>query len=351
MRVGINVSNLHSFSKKRGIGFYTENLIDSLKKYTDAELIVVKSKEQKNNSLELIHYPYFDFFKTTLPLNKKIPSVVTIHDVIPLKFPEHYPPGLKGKINNLIQKHSLKSVNAVITDSNSSKKDIEEVLKIKNDKIYSIYLAAAEFYKRIIDKKVLGQVKKKYSLPEEFVLYVGSVNWNKNLNNLADACVKAQRHLVLVGGDFLKRDNLNHPELKSFKDFLSEYENHPNIHMVGFVDDEELVSFYNLATVSVLVSYYEGFGLPILESQVCGTPVIVGNNSSMIEVGGNSVVKVNPDNAFDIAFAINQIFVNKKLRIELKNKGFKNIKKFSWEKVANQTYQVYSKVLEDEKKY
>ena len=106
MRVAIDISNLHKFSKGRGIGYYSQNLIDALKKYTDLDVMVIEEKTDFPK-VDIIHYPFFDFFRTTLPLNKKVPTVVTIHDVIPLKFPAHYPPGLRGKIKHIIQNFVL----------------------------------------------------------------------------------------------------------------------------------------------------------------------------------------------------------------------------------------------------
>lgn len=344
MKVGIDLSNLHKFSKKRGIGFYAENLINSLKKYTDTDVLVIKDKNS-NQKVDLIHYPYLDFFRPTLPLIKKYPTVVTIHDVIPLKFSEHYPPGLKGRLKHFIQRLALTDVKKIITDSDASKNDVNAILKIKRDKIISIPLAPAEHFKKINNKDDLEKVRKKYKLPESFALYVGSVNWNKNLSSLAKACIKADLDLVLVGGDFVKKENLNHPELASFKNFLEEFYGNPKIHLPGFVENKELVSIYNLAAVTLLVSYYEGFGLSILESQACGTPVITSNISSMPEVAGNGAVLVNPNNIDEISRAFREVLENKILRENLIKRGRKNVRKFFWEKTAEETSQVYSNIL------
>ncbi len=88
MKVGIDVSNLHSLSKKRGIGFYTKYLIDSLKKYTKVEVLVLEGRGDLKQ-VDLIHYPYFDLYRQTLPFNRSVPTFVTIHDVTPLVFPNH----------------------------------------------------------------------------------------------------------------------------------------------------------------------------------------------------------------------------------------------------------------------
>src|SRR5688572_16382289 len=126
MKVGIEISSLHSMSKGRGIGFYTQYLVESLKKYTDTEVVLLETPGQKEK-VDLIHYPFFDFFRPTLKVSKDVPVVVTIHDVIPLLFPKHYPPGIKGRINLFRQKQALKKVKSVITDSQTSTNDVVEV--------------------------------------------------------------------------------------------------------------------------------------------------------------------------------------------------------------------------------
>lgn len=344
MKVGINLTNLHKFSKGRGIGFYAENLINALKKYTEIDVVVIENK-YSNKKVDLIHYPYFDFFRTTLPLFKKYPTVITIHDVIPLKFPSQYPPGLKGKLKYFVQLMALMNVKALITDSNSSKKDINEILKIQNNKIFPIYLAASERFRKITDNKRLKAVGEKYNLPSKFALYVGSVNYNKNLQIMVQACINSNLDLVLVGGDFIRRDNLTHPELNSFKNFLNNFANHSKVHMVGFVNDEDLVSIYNLADVTLLVSLYEGFGLSILESQSCGTPVVTSNISSMPEVAGEAALFVNPENINEVTKAIKKIEEDRKFRENLIQEGIENSQKFSWEKTARETSKVYLDVF------
>lgn len=344
MKIGIDVSNLHKFSKGRGIGYYSQYLIDSLRKYTDLELQVIEDPSDKPE-VDIIHYPYFDFFRTTLPLNKKVPTVVTIHDVIPLIFPNHYPPGIKGRLKHLVQRYALKNIDAVITDSNSSKQDINKYLNMPINKIFTVYLSAAEHFRIIKDSKTLIKVKEKYKLPEQFVLYVGSVNWNKNLNNLVKASINAGVDLVMVGKDFANKENLNHPERKEFRRFIENFVDNPKIHVIGFVEDEDLVSIYNLASITLLVSFYEGFGLSILESQACGTPVITSHVSSMPEVAGKGALLIDPENVEEINKAIISIFEDNKLSKDLVNKGLRNSGKYSWKNVAIETSRVYKNLL------
>lgn len=342
MKVGIDVSALHNFSKGRGIGFYTDNLIESLRKYTNTEVQVLESPDS-NPKVDLIHYPFFDFFKPTLKIRNNIPTIVTIHDVIPLLFPKHYPPGIKGRINLFRQKQALKKVNAVITDSQTSTSDVVRILKIPKEKVSTIYLASSPNFKKLSESDIKKSISK-FNLPERFLLYTGGVNWNKNLVNQTAAALNSGMDIVYVGGGFNKRDNLNHSEMKSFKEFLTKYEKDPQVHILGFVNEEELVALLNAAKALLFASFYEGFGLPILEAQSCATPVITSNNSSTKEVAGDGAILVNPEKIQDIQDAIQKIN-DSKIRDNLVENGLKNLNNFSWEKTAKQTVEIYNEVL------
>src|SRR3989344_8149359 len=111
MKIGINIASLNNLNSQRGIGFYTEYLIESLKKYTKEEILIINDRRDSAR-VDVMHYPFFDFFKATLPIKKDLPTVITIHDTTPIVFPKHYPPGIKGKINFFKQKLALKTVRA-----------------------------------------------------------------------------------------------------------------------------------------------------------------------------------------------------------------------------------------------
>ncbi|MCL5783749.1 MAG: glycosyltransferase family 4 protein [Patescibacteria group bacterium] len=347
IKVAFCSSPLKSGHKTRGIGFYTKYLLEVLKK-EDFDLQEFSDIREVKDA-DIVHYPFFDLFAHTLPFVKKIPTIVTIHDVIPLAFPENYPPGVKGSANLFLQKLSLKNIAAVITDSDDAKKDIVRYLGVSADKICPIPLAPASHFHQIKDRNSLNKVKDKYRLPEVFALFTGSVNYNKNLLSLTEGAIKSGIDIVLVGKSFETRENLDHPELKSFAEFLKRYEANPKVHILGFVEDEDLVAITNLAKMLLLPSFKEGFGMPILEAQVCGIPVITSKISSMPEVAGERALLVDPYNVEDISQAIKSVVSDKKLSTSLIEQGFENIKKFSWEKAAKETIEVYKKVLENEK--
>lgn len=342
MKVAFCSLPLKTGHKTRGIGVYTRNLLEALKKQEG-----IQTQEFGNlaevKSADIVHYPFFDLFQHSLPWQKPFPTVVTIHDVIPLVYSQHYPPGIRGSWNNFLQRRALQDVSAVITDSAASKKDIVQYLKVPGEKIHVVPLAPASHFQKINDDKILKRVKDKYNLPQEFALYTGNVNWNKNLLNLTEATLKADTNLVLVGKSFEERKNLDHPEMQSFKQFLHQYYNNPKVHILGFVEDEDLVAITNLAKVVMLPSFAEGFGLPILEAQICETPVITSSVSSMPEVAGKGALLVDSGSVEDIVEAFKKID-DKKISDNLVKEGLENVKRFSWEITAKETAQVYAQI-------
>lgn len=344
MKVALDVSSMHQLSETRGIGVYANNLYKSIKEYTDIDIDLVKEKTDYGQ-YDLIHFPFFDLFKRTLPLKISKPFVVTIPDLIPLQFPKHYPSGLKGKANLFFQKLAIKNAKAVISISNTVKNDITKILKINPLKIHTTHLAPASNYQKITDQKQLNRVKNKYNLPGQFVLYVGNVNWNKNILNTAESCIIAGKPLLIIGSSFLDKTNLNHIEKKSHKLFLEKYGNNNLITILGYVPDDEMEVLMSLATTLIFISYYEGFGLPILEAQSCELPVITSNGSATEEITGQSAMLVDPENPQEVADSINELFSSSELRKQLISKGKENAAKFSWKNTALETVKVYDQAL------
>lgn len=350
MKIGFDVSPLQSGHNTRGIGSYTRNTLEELKK-TDAEIVEITDKE--TSKVDVIFHPYFDFFFRTLKIGKT-PTVVTIHDTMPLIFTKAYPPGIKGKINFLFQKRELKKAKYIITNSETSKKDINKYLGIKMEKIVPIYLAAGKEFKTLPASQA-KKLKEKYKLPEKFLLYVGDANYVKNLPFLIKGFKSIKESdgfddlkLVLVGGVFLIKDT-NHPELRSLQEThelirMNKLEN--DVIMPGQVETSDLVSFYNLATLYIQPSLYEGFGIPLLEAMSCGCPVLSSSSASLPEVGGEAVNYFNPSDLNEFTEKTKTILTNKKLRENLINKGRQRVKRFSWQKTAEETLNVFEKTLE-----
>lgn len=348
MKVFFDSAPLASGHSVRGIGAYTKSLQEELKKEKGVHL--VNSKE----AADVIHYPYFDLFFNTLSLVSGKPTVVTVFDVIPLLYPDRYPPGIRGRIAFLGQKKKLQKVSAVITISETSKKDIVRFLNVPAERIYPIHLAPRGMFRPVKDKKALSAVRKKYNLPASFVLYVGDVNYNKNLLRLAEAVKKIGAKLVIAGKQAVQEDfDRTHPENQPLVAFLDKYGKDKDILRLGFVSDEDLVALYNLATAYCQPSLYEGFGLPVLEAMASSCPVIAARTQSLVEIseawplglGGKACIFVDPKDTDDIASGLKKVINDDKLAKELRKQGPLHAKKFSWQKTAEQTIKVYETVL------
>src|SRR3990167_9981595 len=171
IKIGFVTSPLSSGHSVRGVGFYTRRLLPELKKQASNfgfEILEISSLGQLEQlgQLEILHYPFFDLFRHTLPIFKKSKTIVTVHDVIPLEFPDHYPPGLRGWSNLQLQKIALSRAEGVITDSYASVKSIHKYLGVPHEKIKLVYLAADKMFKKVANPK------NKFNLPKKFVLYV-----------------------------------------------------------------------------------------------------------------------------------------------------------------------------------
>lgn len=350
MKVAINVTSLENAHKNRGVGYYTRNLIDSLENHTDIQIVKFRNINEVSN-VDLIHYPWFDFYFRNLPLISKYPIVVTIHDVMPLIFKDKYPVGIRGKINFQWQMLALKRVKKIITDSYVSKQDIQKYLFQDKSKIEVVHLAADKKF-RVLPSSESLRVKLKYRLPERFLLYVGDANYVKNLPFLITGFKKLREipelqelKLVLVGGVFLKKtEGIDHPELASLKETLkliNEYDLTDYIIKPGQIDDDDLVGIYNLATVYVQPSLYEGFGLPVVQALACGTAVASSDAGSLKEIGGDAVIYFNPTNLDQMVTILKVILTDKNLNKKLSVMALEQSGKFAWKKVAYEIRKIY----------
>lgn len=338
MRVAIDSGPLNSGDAIRGIGFHTRELITELQKLQDNDFKIdaVDFRTTNLTKYDIVHYPYFHPHSLTLPFNK--PSrkvVVTIHDLIRLVYPNAYPPGFKGRINFFLQKFNLRNVDAVITISETSKKDIVRFLNIPPEKIFVTYLAPQS-------GDLIQKTKNKLELPKEFVLYVGDVNYNKNLLNLAKACKIAKLKLVMLGKQSVVEEVDSNIENNPWREFLRLYKNDKDIIRLGFV--ENLDEVFKKATVYCQPSLYEGFGLPLLEAFERGIPVVASKTQALVEVGEDACLYVDPKDPTSMANGLKEVIRNKKLSNDLVKEGKIRLKDFSWSKCANETLDVYKKV-------
>ena len=335
----------------RGTGFYLQNLQASLEKYYPENKYTYFSRgDSLDSKIDIVHYPYFEPFFITLPVFSKNKKVVTVHDLTPFVFPDHFKSGLKGNLKWQVQKRSLKNADAIITDSQSSKEDIIKYAGINPAKIKAVYLAAGSEFKVLNSKEKKEEVRARYRLPEKFMLYVGDATWNKNLPRLIEASSKINVPLVMVGKALVDKEiDIKNPWNKDLVKVQELAEKNKNIFRLGFVPSKDLVALYNAATLFIMPSVYEGFGLPILEAMSCGCPVVASKEGSLKEVAGDAAKYADPYDTNSIVEAINEVFNSPSLQKELSQKGIIQSKKFTWRKTADETMAVYKNVVGDKK--
>jgi len=324
----------------RGVGRAAAWLIAAQKKL---ELVHLSEHAKK---AQVIHYPFFDLYKKTLlPVGKEQKLVVTVHDIIPLLFPKDYPVGWRGRWTYWGQKKRLRRADMIVADSECTKKDVSEKLKISAEKIEVVYLAANPDLRPASEEQI-RKVKLSYALPEKYCLYVGDINFNKNLAQLIKAVkfLPEEIELVLVGKNFVPaqipewitiQEQLDLSEVRSRVKFLT-----------AISDDDDLAAIYGGALAYVQPSYYEGFGLPVLEAMKCHAPVVCHANSSLTEVGGEYVFYSESLRGEDFAEAIKKVAaLTPAKRAEWIKQAEQWQSQFSWEQTASKLVQVYEKVV------
>ncbi len=263
-----------------------------------------------------------------LPIRAK-KRLVTIHDVFHLAFYNDL--SLKQQLYaKLVINKAVRKSDIVLTDSSFSH---SEILKYTGISANHIIGCAIDFdkFKETEDKAILDTIKEKYKLPNSFILFVGNVKPHKNIKNLLLALKTiSDIDLVVVGkkDGFITGDD----EIANLIKDTQELKN--RIHFTGYVEDNDIPAIYNLSKLFVFPSLYEGFGIPPLEAQACGCPVVCSNAASLPEACGDSVVYCDPYSVEDIAEKIKMVLADEVLQNELRVKGFENIKRFSWEESA-----------------
>jgi glycosyltransferase involved in cell wall biosynthesis len=308
MNIALDTSALANQHSDRGVGQYTRTLLTVLAEYCPHVRVCEIGKGRPVPlDTDLIHYPYFDPFFLTMPIRKRFRTVVTVHDLTPLVFPSQFPRGIKGELKWWIQKMSLRGVTRIQTDSYNSKKDIIRFTSINENCIDVIRIPPEKIYTRMAVSAGRAIVHAIAPSVKDFVLYVGDVNWNKNIEGIIRAFSLVGKKnnslkLVLVGSVFMKKTL---PEIKKITDLIASFKLNNRVIMPGHVPSESLRAFYSVASCLLFPSYYEGYGLPPLEAMSCGCPVVLGNKGSLPEIHGNEVL-VNPYAIESIALGIKQ---------------------------------------------
>lgn len=284
----------------------------------------------------LYHEPNFLLFKT------KLPSVVTVHDLSILRYPETHPKDRVAFMSKRIGK-SILLADRVITDSEYVRQEIIEEFNLSPDKVVSVLLAAADNFSPVSGDELVTGLKQFGLCAGRYILAVGTLEPRKNLTTAikAYAClpeaIREEFPFVIVGMTGWRTEGLDHE--------ISSLISKGQIRRLGYVPDDILPTLYSGARVFVYPSLYEGFGLPPLEAMACGVPVIVSNRSSLPEVVGEVGVKVDALDYENLADSMLSIIENDELCTSLGQQGIERAKRFSWKRCAEETIDVYRQIV------
>lgn len=349
--------------KFSGMGIYTKNLADNfnalghtvflyddklvvtrtgfVQKYVNLARRIFKDNTLlqewlRQNGAMVYHVPR----NTGVPFFSYLPVIVTIHDIIPHVFPQKYLSNILERIYyETAIRVSIKRSDKIITISEFSKQELIKHYGVKPEKIAITLLAYNRAFRKIQDAALLKPIREKYNLHDKYLLAIGGSEYRKNMQRLIHVYQKhfsGAYKLIVIGGKW--RD----------EDLPGKYATDKNIRFLTNIPEKDLIAIYNMAEVFVFPSFYEGFGIPVLEGMACGVPVITSNVSSMPEVGGDAAIYFDPYNEEDMAEKIGKVLHDETLRKTMIAKGLEKVKEYSWEKCAAETLQVYREVIKND---
>lgn len=273
---------------------------------------------------------------------RSIKRVVTMHDLIVWRYPQFYKP-LDRVVHRIKQRHSCRIADVVVAISEQTKRDLMEYLHVPESKIRVIYQSCDPMFWEPVAESDIDYVRSTYHLPEKYVICVGTIEERKNQLAVVKALAQlpADVHLVIVG----KNHGGYHAVLSGAirSNGLTE-----RVHILHDADFEDFPALYAGAIASVYMSLFEGFGIPILESMCCGTPVVTSNVSSMPEAGGDAALYADPKNPDEIAARLKSIIDDPVLRSQLVEKGKVQCQKFTPHLAVSGLYDLYMSLLPDE---
>ncbi len=371
MVIGIDASAANR-EKKTGVNWYAYNLINALQEvdrgghqvvlYLDApprddilhwgnhfELRELKWSGKGWNTFRLSWEMWRNAPEILFVPANKIPpahpknTVTTIHDIGPDRIPEMYDPRIRSKVKSATRQ-AIKRAGHLLTVSEFTKQELAEVYKVPESKMTATPLAADTNKFKPLDQTKIDKILAKYRLGRSYFLYVGRLEAKKNIQTLLRAfeIFKGSRglgdpyQLVLAGTPGYGYDR--------YKKFINLSKVKDSIIELGFVPDEDLPGLMNGAYAYTFPSWYEGFGIPAVESFACGTPLIASDIGALHEAAGDAALFVSPREPEAWAAAMARLAREPRLVEELKAKGFNQVEKFSWRTTAEQTWKVLSTI-------
>lgn len=273
------------------------------------------------------------------PTSKKCRKIITFHDLSFEYYPEFFSFSRNLWHKLMRPKKQAQEADIIISVSESTKDDLINLYKIDPNKIKVIYPGVGDEFKKMDLAETL-KTKEKYNLPEKFILYFGTIEPRKNIDGIIKAFdllkenLKSDIKLVIAGSPgWLYKDVFRAAKESKFE---------KDIIFMGFIEKKDKPSLYNLASLFVYPSYFEGFGFPPLEAMACGVPTIVSNCTSLPEVAGQGALLVNPYNINELFVVMKEVLTNKSLSDDLANRGLSQAKKFNWDSCAKETLKIIS---------
>lgn len=351
---------------RTGVGYYTEHLLHHLARESSDEIVVVSNRAVETATplpprvrvaggyscplrlpwMQMIAPRMLDelgadvahFTNSLVPLASPVPTVVTIHDMSLSLYPQYHPIR-RVLLNRPLANLAARRVDAVITVSYSARRDILRLYNLPPERVRVVHEAAAPEFRPIDDRAALGRVRLRYGLPDRFVLYVGTIEPRKNLPRLLEAFARRHRggdlpHALVCVGRYGWRAR----DVQRAVDRLAL---RGGVRFIGYVPFADLPAIYSLADAFVFPSLHEGFGLPVMEAMACGTPVVVGRNSSLVEIAGDAADTVDPLDVEAIGDALVRVTRDRTYRDVLRRRGLLRARAFSWRRAARETLDVY----------
>ncbi|WP_265130773.1 glycosyltransferase family 4 protein [Chryseobacterium oranimense] len=355
------------FHNTSGLGNYSRDLIRILSQYYPENEYLLLNKNSSERGRDILEKPNVKFVPTSkgnlsrqlkmgkdaqkqgaqifhglsgeLPLKwgkQPIRKIVTIHDLIFMRYPQYYS-FFDRKIHLWKFKKAAISADKIIAISEQTKRDIITYLKVPESKIEVIYQGCHKAFKEQQPDDVIQAVKEKFSLPERYILNVGTIEARKNLLNIVKGISDTEIPLVVVG-----RKTKYYKKVEAC---IKKNKMEKQVFFLEGVSMDELAVIYKLADVFVYPSFFEGFGIPVIEALFSKTATITSNTSCLPEAGGKDSVYIDPNNYVDIGTKIKFLWENESERKRRVEKSFEFVQKFNDEPIAAQLMELYKKNL------
>jgi len=290
----------------------------------------------RQHRLDLYHNPYY-----LVPYAMPCPMVATVHDMIPMLYPESVPGSALPTVFLLMVRLTVFRARRVIVGSQSTRRDLLRVIPSADRKVSVVYYAVDESFSPQPEGRI-AEMRRRYGLDARYLYYLGANKPHKNLVRLVEAWaslpdeVRAGAELVLAG-----HEDERYPQVYEAVTRLGLHD----VRLLGAVPDDDLAPLYSEATGFIFPSLYEGFGLPVIEAMACGTAVACSNTSSLPEIVGQAAITFDPHNETDMALAMRRLLQDDGLRRYLAEEGQRRAGQFTWKRAAEETLKAYRSAL------